>query len=154
MLPVVDLADPGYAREADDRVIAAMCRTQACAVVVRQDTAWTIIGSPRGVEFPVVFVGYTPGHYTALDLTEGDRTAATAAVLRWPSRSDYSVFRLSAVPTPGDNQMCFWYAASRGLARWRNRPLHTAAEWTEAALALKTAVHAAIQAEQRVLLQS
>lgn len=144
MLAEADVADPGQAHPADDRVVAAFCRLKGCAVVVRQSEGWTIIGSPPGVAFPVVFVDYVPGHFSALDLPANERARATAAVLRWPAAVNFGVFELARVDTPGERQMCFWYAAARGLSRWEGVVLPVGTAWTTAAMALKREVHTAL----------
>ena len=147
MLGAAAIADPGQAHPADDRVIAAFCRAHNCAVAVREGVQWTLIGSPVGVEFPVVFVDYVPGHFSALDLPASEKVRATAAVLRWPAAINFVGFSLEPVITPGARQMCFWYAAARSLARWRGEVLQDDNAWTAAALRLKTVVYAALTHE-------
>jgi len=151
MLPVVEIADPAQPHPVDDRVIGAFCKVERCAVVLRQSTGWTIVGSPRGVQFPVVFVDHKDGHFSALDLPADQQTRATAAVLRWPSVANFDVFTPDLVNTPANMQMCFWYAAARGLSRWRGQMLGGGKAWSNAAVALKTKVFAALVNEHTVL---
>ncbi|MGB0679649.1 MAG: hypothetical protein ACPGUV_08315, partial [Polyangiales bacterium] len=116
-MSLAEVLNPNAALPADDRAIGALCALRGWTVVVREPKGWSIIGDAVSA---IVFVHSNGSHFTALDIN--DHARAEVMVKQWPRKADFDSLVLRPVVTPGDRQMCFWYAAARGAATWRGDP--------------------------------